>query len=60
MNDQKMLVQLEQLFREYPAILVAYFYGSQITKQAIKNSDLDIAIMTNIPQKLIMLIYITK
>ena len=52
MNDKKILTQLEELLRKYPAILVAYFYGSQITKQAVKNSDLDLAIMTNNPSKI--------
>lgn len=49
-NSQK--VKLDELFSRYPSILVAYFYGSQITGYTNSQSDLDLAVVTATPESI--------
>lgn len=45
MSDQKTVAKLKKLFKTYPQIIAAYFYGSQAGKYASKKSDLDLAVV---------------
>lgn len=44
--------KLEKLFKGYPSILAAYFYGSQVTGYTSKGSDLDLAVVTEDPDSI--------
>lgn len=46
MNGQ-IQTKLKKLFSTYPSILVAYFYGSQVTGYTNKQSDLDLAVIVD-------------
>ena len=43
--DQSKLTKLQKLFRSYPQVIAAYFYGSRVTGHSHKKSDLDLAIV---------------
>ena len=48
MTDQIKL-NLKELFKTYPSILVVYFYGSGVTGYTNKQSDLDLAVVVDDP-----------
>lgn len=39
--------ELVELFTNYPQIIAAYFYGSQVAGHAALKSDLDLALMSD-------------
>lgn len=39
--------KLNDLFKTYPQVLAAYFYGSQVTGHSNKESDLDLAVVVD-------------
>lgn len=43
------LTKLEEIFKEQPEIVAVYLYGSQVNGNAIKSSDLDIAVVVDNP-----------
>lgn len=45
MKDQETFSRLENLFKSYPQIIAAYFYGSQVGGYASSKSDLDVAVV---------------
>lgn len=47
MDDEKIKSKLVKLFKSYPQIIAAYFYGSQIEGHASSSSDLDLALIND-------------
>lgn len=47
MIDQKTQGKLKELFKTYPQIIAAYFYGSQVAGYASRKSDLDLALISD-------------
>lgn len=52
MNNKSITGKLQNTFQSYPQIIAAYFYGSQITGRANKQSDLDLALVVDNPKSI--------